>query len=303
MTTLPGETGAGGAPASTHDGGPPAVHVRGLVKAYSGVRAVNDIDLDIRRGEIFALLGPNGAGKTTTVEILEGYRTRDGGEVSRARVRPRPAAGPAEEQDRHRAPVDRGRPLPDGRRDDPDVRRLLPRIPRPVDEVIDLVGLEREAELAGEQALRRPAAPPRRGDRPGRRPGAALPRRADHRVRPVGPARGLGSGQEPGRARQDRAADHALHGRGAVPGRPGRGDRRRADRRRGRSPATLGRPGTGPGPDPVPRCRKAPVPRPIWPGAPGADGFTEFSPDDVTAACTGSPGGRSTTRSAWTAWR
>ncbi len=83
MTTLPGETGAGGTPASsTGDGGPAAVHVRGLVKAYSGVRAVNGIDLDIRRGEIFALLGPNGAGKTTTVEILEGYRTRDGGEVA-----------------------------------------------------------------------------------------------------------------------------------------------------------------------------------------------------------------------------
>ena len=74
MTTLPGETGAGGAPASsTSDGEPLAVHVRGLVKAYSGVRAVDGIDLDIRRGEIFALLGPNGAGKTTTVEILEGY--------------------------------------------------------------------------------------------------------------------------------------------------------------------------------------------------------------------------------------
>src|ERR1700748_264970 len=83
MTTLPGETGAGGAPASsTDDGGPLAVHVRGLVEGYSGVPAVNGIDLDIRRGEIFALLGPNGAGKTTTVEILEGYRTRDGGEVA-----------------------------------------------------------------------------------------------------------------------------------------------------------------------------------------------------------------------------
>jgi ABC-2 type transport system ATP-binding protein len=66
MTTLPGETGAGRAPASSsEDGGPSAVRVRGLVKAYSGVRAVNGIDLDIRRGEIFALLGPNGAGKTT----------------------------------------------------------------------------------------------------------------------------------------------------------------------------------------------------------------------------------------------
>jgi len=60
----------------------PAVRVRGLVKSYGSVRAVRGIDLDIRTGEIFALLGPNGAGKTSTVEILEGYRARDGGEVT-----------------------------------------------------------------------------------------------------------------------------------------------------------------------------------------------------------------------------
>ena len=62
--------------------GESAVRVRGLTKSYSGVPAVRGIDLDIRRGEIFALLGPNGAGKTTTVEILEGYRHRDSGDVS-----------------------------------------------------------------------------------------------------------------------------------------------------------------------------------------------------------------------------
>jgi ABC-2 type transport system ATP-binding protein len=61
---------------------PLAVDVHGLTKAYSGQPAVRGIDLAIRQGEIFALLGPNGAGKTTTVEILEGYRARDGGEVS-----------------------------------------------------------------------------------------------------------------------------------------------------------------------------------------------------------------------------
>src|SRR5215470_9516270 len=59
-----------------------AVRVRGLVKSYGSVRAVRGIDLDIKSGEIFALLGPNGAGKTTTVEILEGYRRGDSGEVS-----------------------------------------------------------------------------------------------------------------------------------------------------------------------------------------------------------------------------
>jgi ABC-2 type transport system ATP-binding protein len=46
------------------------------------VTALNGVDLDIRRGEIFALLGPNGAGKTTTVEILEGHRRRDAGQVA-----------------------------------------------------------------------------------------------------------------------------------------------------------------------------------------------------------------------------
>jgi ABC-2 type transport system ATP-binding protein len=63
-------------------GDSPAVRVRGLIKSYGRVQAVRGIDLDIRQGEIFALLGPNGAGKTTTVEIIEGYRRRDGGEVT-----------------------------------------------------------------------------------------------------------------------------------------------------------------------------------------------------------------------------
>ncbi len=58
-----------------------AIEVRGLTKSYGDVRAVRGIDLVVERGQIFALLGPNGAGKTTTVEILEGYRSRDGGTV------------------------------------------------------------------------------------------------------------------------------------------------------------------------------------------------------------------------------
>jgi ABC-2 type transport system ATP-binding protein len=58
-----------------------AIEVRGLTKSYGDVQAVRGIDLTVERGQIFALLGPNGAGKTTTVEILEGYRSRDGGTV------------------------------------------------------------------------------------------------------------------------------------------------------------------------------------------------------------------------------
>lgn len=58
------------------------INVRGLEKSYGSNKAVAGIDLTIQSGEIFALLGPNGAGKTTTVEILEGFRNRDRGEIS-----------------------------------------------------------------------------------------------------------------------------------------------------------------------------------------------------------------------------
>jgi ABC-2 type transport system ATP-binding protein len=59
-----------------------AIAVRDLRKSYGALEAVRGIDFEVRRGEVFGLLGPNGAGKTTTVEILEGYRKRDGGAVS-----------------------------------------------------------------------------------------------------------------------------------------------------------------------------------------------------------------------------
>jgi len=58
------------------------IRVTGLRKTYGTRHAVDGLDLQIEQGEIFALLGPNGAGKTTTVEILEGFRQRDGGTVS-----------------------------------------------------------------------------------------------------------------------------------------------------------------------------------------------------------------------------
>ena len=60
----------------------PVIRVRGLTKRYGDVEAVAGIDFEVAKGEIFGLLGPNGAGKTTTVEILEGLRQPDGGEVS-----------------------------------------------------------------------------------------------------------------------------------------------------------------------------------------------------------------------------
>jgi ABC-2 type transport system ATP-binding protein len=59
-----------------------AVDVRGLRKTYGDHEALRGITFRIEEGEVFCLLGPNGAGKTTTVEILEGYRARDAGEVT-----------------------------------------------------------------------------------------------------------------------------------------------------------------------------------------------------------------------------
>ena len=59
-----------------------AISVRGLRKTYGQLEAVRGVDFEIDAGEVFGLLGPNGAGKTTTVEILEGYRHRDAGEVT-----------------------------------------------------------------------------------------------------------------------------------------------------------------------------------------------------------------------------
>ncbi len=60
----------------------PAITITGLRKTYGNLTAVDGLDLEVKRGEVFALLGPNGAGKSTTIEILEGFRRRTAGEVS-----------------------------------------------------------------------------------------------------------------------------------------------------------------------------------------------------------------------------
>ena len=122
----------------------PAIEVSGLRKSYGDLEAVRGVDFAIEEGEVFGLLGPNGAGKTTTVEILEGYRSRDAGEV---RV----------------LGSDPERPLPDFRerigvvlqsselwpnltvRETHAIFAGYYRAPRDVDEVVALVGLEDKA--------------------------------------------------------------------------------------------------------------------------------------------------------------
>ncbi len=58
-----------------------AIEVFDLKKSYGSLQAVKGISFEVKNGEIFSMLGPNGAGKTTTIEILEGLRTKDSGEV------------------------------------------------------------------------------------------------------------------------------------------------------------------------------------------------------------------------------
>jgi ABC-2 type transport system ATP-binding protein len=76
-----GAPSAPAGPAQPQSNLPDAIMVTGLRKSYGSVHAVRDVSFAVRRGEIVALLGPNGAGKTTTLEILEGFRARDGGAV------------------------------------------------------------------------------------------------------------------------------------------------------------------------------------------------------------------------------
>ena len=135
-----------------------AIEVRGLTKSYGGVHAVRGIDLTVQRGHIFALLGPNGAGKTTTVEILEGYRSRDGGTVQ--------VLGYDPGRQRQRLKRQIGIVLQSSGMDPyltvaetvAMYAGFYPH-PRPVDEVIQLVGLEakrdsRVLKLSGGQQRR-----------------------------------------------------------------------------------------------------------------------------------------------------
>ena len=63
-----------------------SVHVRGLTQSYGDFQAVKGADVESFPAEVFGLLGPNGTGKTSTVEILEGLRSRDGGDAASAKA-------------------------------------------------------------------------------------------------------------------------------------------------------------------------------------------------------------------------
>jgi ABC-2 type transport system ATP-binding protein len=75
-----------------------AIEARELRKSYGDIEALRGVSFEVARGEVFCLLGPNGAGKTTTVEILEGYRTRTGGDAFVLGIDPASASRQLREQ-------------------------------------------------------------------------------------------------------------------------------------------------------------------------------------------------------------
>ena len=236
-------------------------------------------------GEIFALLGPNGAGKTTILEILEGFRGRDGGQVDVLGLDPGDRSSGRALRERI------GLVLQDIAVEPYlTVRETVARnagyypAPRDVGEVIAPGRPGRAGAAEGPRPVRRPEAAAGPGPGPGRQPGAAVPGRADDRVRPERPPGRLGDGARPARRGHHGPAHHALHGRGPGAGRPGGGDVRRPDRGRGH-PGHHRRPGHGPGPDPLRPARRAPPCRPAARrgGEPG-DGLVTVETAEPTGA-------------------
>jgi ABC-2 type transport system ATP-binding protein len=124
----------------------PAIEVNDLRKAYGDTEAVRGVSFQVARGEVFCLLGPNGAGKTTIVEILEGYRTRTGGQASVLGIDPANGARALREQV--------GIVLQQcGVQEDLTVAQLVEMYGRyyvrgrPVDEVIELVELSEKRDV------------------------------------------------------------------------------------------------------------------------------------------------------------
>jgi ABC-2 type transport system ATP-binding protein len=126
------------------------VRVTGLHKQYRGRPAVDGIDLSVVAGTCVALLGPNGAGKSTTVEILEGYRQRDGGEVTVLGVDP--SAGNASWRSRIGIVLQTSQPPAEL-----TVREMLTQFaayypnPRSIVETIALVGLAEQSDKRSKQ--------------------------------------------------------------------------------------------------------------------------------------------------------
>ena len=125
-----------------------AISIQGVTKRYGSLTAVNEVDLEIEAGQVYALLGPNGAGKTTLIEILEGYRERDAGAVSVLGFDPQRERGELNRQVgivlQQSTPMEGLTP-----REMLDFTGKLYDNPMSTDEVLELVGLTEHADRRG----------------------------------------------------------------------------------------------------------------------------------------------------------
>ena len=212
-----------------------AVNARGLVKTFGDQRAVDGIDLEVRRGEVFGVLGPNGAGKTTMLKMLATLLPIDGGtaeifghDVRREGHVVRQLLGVTGQY----ASVDENLTATEN-------LLLFGRLQglsrgesrRRAGHLLEQFDLTEAASQADQRLLRGHAAPARPRRQPDHPPAADLPRRADHRARPAHPRPDVGHHPRARHRGLHRPADHAVPRRGRPAGRP---DRRHRPRRQGR---------------------------------------------------------------------
>ena len=199
----------------------PAVSVQHLVKRYGRFTAVQDVSFDVPPGQVTALLGPNGAGKTTIIEVLAGLLAPSSGRVRVLGADPRPAARPGRAWRARIGLVLQSASL-DAQLTVAEALRLFAQLypwPLPVPDVLAAIGLAAtrppgSACCPAASAAGWTWASASSACRP------AVPRRADHRPGPGGPAAAVGGDREADRGRHHRAAHHALPGRGRAAGEP-----------------------------------------------------------------------------------
>ena len=176
-----------------------AIELRGVVKRFGEITAVDGLDLDVPEGICLGLLGPNGAGKSTTMRLLTGQAIADEGSL---RVLGYELPGESKEARAQMGVV----PQLDNLDVDVTVEDNLAVFARlyrvhdvreAVDRGLELARLTERRTRRGRQALRRDAPPPAAGARPHAPPPADAARRADRRARPPDPHRALVADRQP----------------------------------------------------------------------------------------------------------
>ena len=183
-----------------------AISVAGLTKRYGDHTAVDGVSFRVEQGESFGILGPNGAGKTTTLEMIEGLRKPDAGEIT--------VLGEPVWPDPRRIQARIGVQLQSTSLFDMltarELLELFARFYLRADAAertriaLALVGLESKADDYARRALRRPAAAAGDRARARARPRDRVPGRAHHRARPAGPAQPVGRDPVDQRRRRER---------------------------------------------------------------------------------------------------